>query len=75
MDINQLTSAEHAAILDGLLFGPIAVRDNRPTPSLAEVLHEQMDYLLTHIDHHGLPDCVDCLRLEQVKQSLLRPFA
>jgi len=42
-------------------------------PALADILNEQMSYLLAHAGHDKA-DCVDCLRLAQVVRLLMRPF-
>jgi hypothetical protein len=44
-----------------------------PSAALSDVLLEQIEYLLTH-GRACEPDCSDCMRLEQVKRYLLRPF-
>jgi len=40
----------------------------------ADVMREQMEYLLHHLGASCFPGCPDCARLEQVKRPLLRPF-
>jgi hypothetical protein len=45
-----------------------------PPASHAEVMREQMEYLLDHVGAACVPDCADCARLEQVKRCLLQPF-
>jgi hypothetical protein len=51
-----------------------AVRIVAPAPS-DEVMHDQLDYLLRHAGGDCLARCVDCRRLAEVQQTLLRPFA
>ena len=41
---------------------------------VADVIFEQLDFLLNHRDHECFPDCEDCARLERVKYWLLLPF-
>ncbi|HUI77920.1 MAG TPA: hypothetical protein VLY24_08380 [Bryobacteraceae bacterium] len=47
---------------------------------MGDVLFDQLDYLLAHVAErtHGsqpcAPDCMDCGRLQQVKNWLLMPF-
>src|SRR5438309_3029549 len=45
-----------------------------PAPH-AEVMWEQMEYLLDHVGSTCFPGCADCARLEQVKRCLLQPFS
>lgn len=42
-------------------------------PELADVLNEQMTYLLAHVGHNTA-GCGDCARLAQVVVLLMRPF-
>ncbi len=44
-----------------------------PAPAVA-VMWEQMEFLVAHAGPNCPPDCPECMRLEQVKQCLLRPF-
>ena len=43
------------------------------TPTLPDVLNEQMSYLLAHAGHNT-PGCADCQRLSEVVRVLMRPF-
>lgn len=46
-----------------------------PQPASAvEVMWEQMEFLVAHAGPTCAPDCPECVRLEQVKRCLLRPF-
>ncbi len=45
-----------------------------PAP-LADVMLEQMEYLLAHAARPCPPACVDCARLAEVRRLLLLPFA
>ena len=48
---------------------------SRVAPDLtARIMREQMEYLLNHVSASCFPGCPDCVRLEQVKRPLLRPF-
>jgi hypothetical protein len=38
------------------------------------VMWEQMEFLLDHTGANCSPECLECTRLEQLKQCLLRPF-
>jgi hypothetical protein len=38
------------------------------------VMWEQMEFLLDHAGAHCSSECLECTRLEQLKQCLLRPF-
>jgi len=42
-------------------------------PTLPDVLHEQIAYLLQHADHNAA-GCSECRRLGQVVHLLMRPF-
>jgi hypothetical protein len=42
-------------------------------PALPDVLNEQMEFLLAHVGHNTA-GCADCVRLEQVRRILMRPF-
>lgn len=56
---------------------PVAARQLcylAPPASHAEVMREQMEYLLEHVGANCFPGCADCARLEQVKRCLLQPF-
>jgi len=44
-----------------------------PAPAVA-VMWEQMEFLVDHARPSCSPDCPECVRLEHVKQLLLRPF-
>lgn len=44
-----------------------------PGPPLAEVLREQVDFLLTHAGHN-VRGCADCLRARKLLRILMRPF-
>ena len=41
---------------------------------LTDVMYEQLEYLIGHSDGVCPPDCIDCDRLQQVRNLLLRPF-
>ena len=41
---------------------------------LSDVLHEQLDFLLSH-EGHDAPGCSDCQRLARVVNILMQPFA
>jgi hypothetical protein len=45
-----------------------------PAPA-ADVMHDQLDYLIRHASPSCLARCADCRRLAEVRQTLLRPFA
>lgn len=42
-------------------------------PALADVVNEQMSYLLAHAGHNTA-GCPDCQRLSDVVRLLMRPF-
>ena len=42
--------------------------------SLIDVLFDQLDYLLAHVNSECPPECLECKRFEQVKNWLLAPF-
>lgn len=44
------------------------------SPPLVEVMCEQLEYLVMHAAQGCTPACLDCARLEQVKNCLLEPF-
>jgi len=44
-----------------------------PAP-VAEILHEQLDYLIEHARRSCAPGCEECVRLQQVQGWLLIPF-
>jgi|HubBroStandDraft_6_1064221.scaffolds.fasta_scaffold2067229_1 hypothetical protein len=44
-----------------------------PAPAVA-VMWEQMEFLVDHAGPACSPNCPECLRLEQVRQCLMRPF-
>ncbi|PWU11084.1 MAG: hypothetical protein C5B51_03435 [Terriglobia bacterium] len=44
-----------------------------PAP-LAEVMFDQLEYLVEHSGRDCPPECLDCGRLQQVKNWLLLPF-
>jgi len=44
-----------------------------PAP-LIDVLFDQLEYLVSHMDHQCPPGCPDCSRLEQIVKLLLLPF-
>jgi hypothetical protein len=44
-----------------------------PAPAVA-VMWEQMEFLVAHAGPACSPNCPECLRLEQVRQCLMRPF-
>ena len=44
-----------------------------PAP-LAAVLFDQLEYLVAHRSGECAPDCLDCGRLQQVKNWLMLPF-
>ena len=39
-----------------------------------DVMCEQLEYLIGHSDGDCPPDCIDCDRLQQVRNLLLLPF-
>jgi len=41
---------------------------------MGDVLYDQLEYLLAHTGEHCAPECMDCGRLQQVKNWLLMPF-
>jgi hypothetical protein len=41
---------------------------------LADVMFDQLEYLLAHAGGKCAPGCMDCRRLEEVKNWLLLPF-
>lgn len=41
---------------------------------MTQVLFDQLEYLLAHTGQHCAPECMDCGRLQQVKNWLLLPF-
>lgn len=45
----------------------------QPAP-LAEILSEQLDYLIAHTSESCPPGCGECARLQQVQGWLLLPF-
>ena len=45
-----------------------------PAAPVAEVMVDQLEYLLGHSAQRCAPDCVDCGRLQQVRNWLLLPF-
>jgi len=44
-----------------------------PSPT-GQVMFDQLEYLLAHGGQHCAPECMDCGRLQQVKNWLLLPF-
>jgi hypothetical protein len=46
---------------------------SEPAP-LIDVLFDQLEYLVSHMDHGCPPGCPDCSRLEQIVKLLLLPF-
>ena len=42
--------------------------------AMAEVMFDQLQYLLDHTGQHCAPECMDCGRMQQVKNWLLLPF-
>ena len=47
---------------------------NLKTAPLIDVMYEQLEYLIGHSDGDCPPDCIDCDRLQQVRNLLLLPF-
>jgi hypothetical protein len=45
----------------------------KATP-LTDVMYEQLEYLIGHCDGGCPPNCIDCNRLQQVRNLLLLPF-
>jgi hypothetical protein len=45
-----------------------------PPAPLADVMIEQIEYLLSHRGSNCRPGCADCARLSGVEALLLRPF-
>jgi hypothetical protein len=45
-----------------------------PRASSADIMREQMEYLLRHEERSCSPSCPECARLEQVKRCLFLPF-
>jgi len=41
---------------------------------LTDVMYEQLEYLIGHSDGDCPPNCIDCDRLQQVRNLLLLPF-
>jgi hypothetical protein len=41
---------------------------------VTDVMYEQLEYLIGHSGGNCLPDCIDCGRLQQVRNWLLLPF-
>ena len=52
---------------------PRIVRYTAPAP-LADVMFEQLEYLVHHGDNGCPRGCPDCLRLNRVRDVLLRAF-
>jgi hypothetical protein len=42
--------------------------------SIADVLHDQLEYLVMHGDQDCPTGCLDCSRLERVRHWLMLPF-
>jgi hypothetical protein len=47
---------------------------NLKAAPLTDVMYGQFEYLIGHSDEDCPPDCMDCARLQQVKNWLLLPF-
>lgn len=47
---------------------------NLKAAPLTDVMYEQLEYLIGHSDGDCPPDCIDCDRLQQVRNLLLLPF-
>ena len=47
---------------------------NLKAAALIDVMYEQLEYLIGHSDGDCPPDCMDCDRLQQVRNLLLLPF-
>ena len=47
---------------------------NLKAAPLIDVMYEQLEYLIGHSDGDCPPDCIDCNRLQQVRNLLLLPF-
>ena len=45
-----------------------------PSAPMADVLIDQLEYLLAHSGDQCAPECLECGRLQQVKNWLLLPF-
>jgi hypothetical protein len=41
---------------------------------LTDVMYEQLEYLIGHSDGDCPPECMDCDRLQKVRNLLLLPF-
>jgi hypothetical protein len=41
---------------------------------LVDVMFDQLDYLISHVNDNCTVGCLDCARLTQVKLRLLEPF-
>jgi len=40
----------------------------------AQILHEQLDYLIDHGHNFAEPNCKECIRFERIRQFLLKMF-
>lgn len=47
---------------------------NLKAAPLTDVMYEQLEYLIGHSDGDCPPACIDCDRLQQVRNLLLLPF-
>jgi hypothetical protein len=47
---------------------------NLKAARLIDVMYEQLGYLIGHSGGDCPPDCIDCDRLQQVRNLLLLPF-
>jgi hypothetical protein len=61
---------------DGVVTAAAAARKSYVTgpASAVAAMWEQLEFLVAHAGPGCSPECPECLRLEQVKQCLLRPF-
>lgn len=46
-----------------------------PAASLLAVMQDQIGYLLSHMGSRCRPGCPDCVRFEEARRCLLKPFA
>jgi hypothetical protein len=70
-----MESISSSPSLDSIVAAAVARKRRfvEPAPAV-EVMWEQMEFLVAHAGPKCSPDCAECVRLEQVKQWLLRPF-
>ena len=72
MALERSTKSEGAA-RPGEPGQPRTVRYTAPAP-LAEVMFEQLEYLVHHGDHGCPRGCAECLRLNRARDLLLQAF-